>query len=117
MLELRTSLAQLTARDVTEQRRLMRELDAQRRLLQTIYDCVPAACILFDADGTILAANPLVESVCSLTASEMVGRKGFEGFGTPGPLGFPVNRAVLTGQIEQKVYCEKKREAQEVYVR
>src|SRR5260370_10932275 len=116
MLELRTSLAQLTARDVTEQRRLMRELDAQRRLLQTINDCVPAACVLFDADGTILAANPLVDHVFSLGGSEIVGRKAFEVFGNPGPSGCPLARAFLTGQIEQPVSCVKNRAGHEVYV-
>jgi PAS domain S-box-containing protein len=108
--------AQLTARDVTEERRLLRELDAQRRLLQTIYDCIPAACILFDGDGTILAANPRVENVCPLVSSELVGRNAFDVFGNPGPSGCPVTRAFLTGQNEQQVSRLPNRAGNTVYV-
>ena len=108
--------AQLTARDVTEEQRLLRELDSQRRVLQTIYDCVPAACILFDGDGTILAANPLVDNVCSLSASEIVGRNAFDVFGDPGPSGCPVTRCFLTGQIEQQVSSVQNRAGHTIYV-
>ena len=108
--------AQLTARDVTDERRLLRELDSQRRVLQTIYDCVPAACILFDGDGTILAANPLVEGVCLLSASEILGRNAFDVFGNPGPSGCPVTRAFLTGQVEQQVSSMQNRAGQTIYV-
>lgn len=108
--------AQLAARDVTDERRLVRELDAQRRLLQTLYHCVPAACILFDRDGTILSANPLVESVCPLTASEITGRNAYDVFGNPGPTGCPVTRAFLTGHTEQQVSRVQNRAGQTVYV-
>lgn len=104
------------ARDVTEERRLLREFDDQRRLLQMIYECVPAAYVLFDRDGTILAANPLVERVCATTAAEMIGRNAFDVFGNPGPARCPVTRAFLTGQVEQQVSWLKNRADQKIYV-
>lgn len=108
--------AQMLARDVTEERRLVRELDAERRLLQALYDCIPAACILFDRDGTILSANPLVQNVSTFAADELVGRNAFEVFGDPGPQGCPVTRAFLTASTEQQVSRMTNRSGKSVYV-
>ncbi len=108
--------AQGVARDVTEERQLTRELDAQRRLVQSIYEHVPAACILFDRDGTILAANPLAENVCPASAAEMVGRSAFDVFGNPGPQGCPVTRSFLTGRTEHQVSLVRNRAGHPVYV-
>ena len=107
---------QAVARDVTDQRRMLREFDEQRRLIETMYRCVPSACILFDRAGTILAANPVVERVCPATAAEMVGRNASEIFGDPGPAGCPVTRAFLTGLVEQQVSWLTNRAGQRVYV-
>jgi len=107
---------QIVARDITEERRLLRELHAERQLLQTIYRCVPAGCILFDRDGTILAANPLVERVAPIGAAEMLGRNVIDIFGNPGPSGCPVTRAFLSGRIEQQVSWLHNRAGQKVYV-
>jgi PAS domain S-box-containing protein len=106
--------AQVIARDVTAERDLAGDLNAQRRILQTVFDRIPAACILFAADGTILAANPLVETVCEATASEIVGRNAFDVFGNPGPEGCPVTRAFQTKRVEQQVSWLKNRRGQAV---
>jgi len=108
--------AQAIARDVTEEHRLMRELDAERRLLQAMFECVPAACILFDGDGTILAANSRLELVCSASASEIVARNALEVFGDVGPAQCPVTRAFMTGHIEQQVSLMRNRAGDGVYV-
>lgn len=108
--------AQAVARDVTERRKLVRELGENRRLLKTIFDHVPAACILFEADGTISAANPLVERVSSATAAEMLGKNANDVFGNPGPIGCPVTRAFLTGGVEQQVSWMTNRRGDRVYV-
>lgn len=115
--------AQAIAHDVTQERQLVRDLETQRRqleaersLLQMLYDCVPAACILFDRDGTIRAANALVDKVCPILATEMVGRNAIEVFGNPGAEGSPVTRAFSTGQIEQQVSLMTDREGEARYV-
>jgi len=87
-----------------------------RQLLQTFFDHIPAACILFEADGTISAANPLVDSVCESTPAELIGRNAIEVFGNPGPIGCPVTRAFLTGRVEQQVSWMKNRKGERVYV-
>lgn len=108
--------AQGVARDVTEERKLTRELEAQRRLLQSIYEHIPAACVLFDSSGTILAANPLVEQVCPQTAEEMVGKNAYDVFGDPGQGGCPVTRAFLTGRTQHQLSLVENRAGQPVYV-
>lgn len=108
--------AQMLARDVTDERRIVRELDAERRLLQTVFDHVPAACILFRRDGTILSANPRVEHVCAFTAPELVGRNALEVFGDPGAAACPVTRAFLTGATEQQVSRLQNRAGTSIYV-
>ncbi len=107
---------QAIARDVTEERRLFRDLEAQRRMLQTIYDCVPAAYILFGRDGTIVSANARVDRVCPASADDMIGRAATDVFGDPGPAGCPVTRAFLTGDIEQQVSWVENRAGQRRYV-
>jgi len=107
---------QAIARDVTEEHRLVRELDAERRLLQMIYECVPAACVLFDSDGTILAANPLVERVSPVCAAEIIGRNALEVFGDLSPARSPVTRAFMTGRIEQQTSRVRNRAGETVYV-
>ena len=108
--------AQILARDVTERQKLMRELGSNRSLLQMIFDHVPAACIVFEADGTISAANPLVASVCPHTATELVGKQASTVLGDPGPTRCPVTRAFLSGAIEQQVSWMINREGRRVYV-
>jgi len=107
---------QAIARDVTEERRLVQELDAERRLLQMIYECVPAACILFDGDGTIVAANPLVERVSTVSAAEIIGRNALDVFGDLAPARCPVTRAFMTGRIEQQTSRVRNRAGETVYV-
>jgi len=77
--------------------------DQNRQFLQTFFDHIPAACILFEADGTISAANLLVDTVCESTPAELIGKNAVEVFGNPGPTGCPVTRAFLTGRVEQQV--------------
>ncbi len=109
--------AQGLARDVTLERQLAGELERQRRMLQTVFDSVPAACILFEADLRIVAANPLVEHVCATSAAEMVGRLASEVFGDhAGPEGCPVVRALRSGRVEQQVSFVENRQGQRVYV-
>jgi len=45
--------AQAVVRDVTVERQLASALEQQRRTLHVIFDSIPAACILFEADATI----------------------------------------------------------------
>jgi PAS domain S-box-containing protein len=107
---------QAVLRDVTCERHLVRELASERQLLQTIYQCVPAACILFDREGTILSANARVDGVCHATATEMIGKNAFDVFGDPGPAGCPVTRSFMTGQVEQQVSRVQNRAGETVYV-
>jgi uncharacterized protein (TIGR02266 family) len=88
----------------------------RQEVLQTFFDHTPAACILFEADGTISAANPLVEKVCPVSRDEMIGRNAVEVFGHPGPAGCPVMRAFLTGRVEQQVSCGSNKRGERVYV-
>lgn len=108
--------AQALARDVTDQRKLIQDLAENRALLMAIFDHVPAACIVFEADGTISAANPLVESVCPFTAHELVGKKATDVFGDPGPVGCPVTRAFQMGTVEQQVSWMTNRAGRRTYV-
>jgi PAS domain S-box-containing protein len=108
--------AQAILRDVTVERLLARELERQRVTLQTIFDSVPAACILFEADGTIAAANPLVEQVTHASAEEMIGKNAIDVFGSHGPEDCPVTRAIQTGKIEQQVSWVENKRHERVYV-
>ncbi len=108
--------AQAIARDVTGQRQLVRSLDEQRRALQVIFDGIPAACILFESSGRISAANPLVASVCHVTAAEMLGRDATAVFGNPGPTGCPVTRSFMTAKVEQQVSWMTNKLGQHVFV-
>jgi uncharacterized protein (TIGR02266 family) len=78
-------------------------------------DRIPAACLLVDSSRRIVAANPLVERICPSTATEIVGRTMTEVFGDSGP-GCPVERAFVTGQIEQQVTWRTNRAGQRVYI-
>ena len=108
--------AQVIARDVTAERNLDGDLSEQRRLLQTVFDRIPAACILFEADGTIVAANPLVEGVCHASAAEIIGRRVSEVFGDGGSESCPVTRAARSKRVEQQVSWMTNRQGQAVYV-
>lgn len=108
--------AQGLTRDVTDRRKLIQDLAESRALLKAIFDHVPAACIVFEADGTISAANPLVESVCPFTAHELVGKNATDMFGDPGPVGCPVTRAFQTGAVEQQVSWFTNRAGRRTYV-
>jgi uncharacterized protein (TIGR02266 family) len=92
---------QALARDVSAERELARELNQQRQSLQTLFDRIPAACILYDEQRNVVATNPLVESVC--------------GAGPPAASG-AVTRAFLTGRIEQQVSWMTNRAGQRVYL-
>ncbi len=108
--------AQAIVRDVTVERVLALELERQRRTLQTIFDSVPAACILYESDGTISAANPLVERVCRHAAAEIIGRGDVEVFGRRREDVCPVTRAFRSGRTEQEVSWVENRLGQRVYV-
>jgi uncharacterized protein (TIGR02266 family) len=108
--------AQLIARDLTERRALEEELDTQRRTLRMIFENVPAACILFERDGTISAANHLVERVLPTTAEQVIGRKATELFGGSARQPWPAARAFLSGKIEQDVVYGANRAGEPVYV-
>ncbi len=107
--------AQAIIRDVTVERVLAVELERQRRMLQTIFDSVPAACILVEADGTIAAANPPVERVSPLAAAEMIGRNVGDVFGS-GDADTPIQRAFRSGRPEQQVSWLENRRKERVYV-
>lgn len=104
------------ARDVTRQKGLEDELRLQNATLAATFDSVPAACLLFGKDGTILLANRLVENVCEWTAEEVRGRNAFDVFGNPGPVGCPVTRSFQTSAFEQQVSRVKNRRGQDVFV-
>ncbi|HEX9103461.1 MAG TPA: PAS domain-containing protein, partial [Polyangia bacterium] len=108
--------AQVVARDVAAERPLAGDRDEERRFLQTLFDRIPAACILFDGDGTILAANPLVEGVCAAGAAEIIGKKLADVFGDVDPDGCPVTRTLRSRRVEQQVSWMTNRRGQAVYV-
>lgn len=87
----------------TDPATLEEQLRLRNATLKTTFDAVPAACLLFASDGTILLANPQVENACPYSASELLGRNAFEVFGNPGPAACPVTRAFATRRLEQQV--------------
>jgi len=94
--------AQLIARDVTA--------------LQTVFDRIPAACVLYESDGTIVAANPLVDGVCAAGASAIIGKKLGEVFGGADAETCPVRRALATRRVEQQVSWMTNKSGKAVYV-
>ncbi len=95
---------------------LRAELDAERRTLQLLFEHVPAACLVFEPDGTISRAGGPVDKCCPAPAAALVGRKAAEVFGDPGPAGCPVTRAFLTGRTEQQVSRVRDAAGRQVYV-
>ena len=92
---------QVIARDVTERRSMEREIETQRRTLGLIFENVPAACLLFERDGTIVAANHLLEALCGCPAKSAIGRKATEVFVNSGD--WPASQALLSGTMEEDV--------------
>ncbi len=95
---------------------LRAELDAERRTLQLLFEHVPAACLVFEPDGTISRAGGPVDKCCPAPAAALVGRKAAEVFGDPGPAGCPVTRAFLTGRTVQQVSRVRDAAGRQVYV-
>lgn len=108
--------AQISARDVTEERNLVRELDAQRRDLQTVHDAMPAACLLLEPSGAILRANARVQELCSAASEELVGRHAAQLFGDPEGDGFPLHRTLQDGEVQQKVSSLRTPDGSKTYV-
>ncbi|MCE5200642.1 MAG: PAS domain S-box protein [Armatimonadota bacterium] len=50
-------------RDISERKRIMANLDAERRRLRSVIDALPVAVIIADADGSILEANEQIEVI------------------------------------------------------
>lgn len=106
--------AQAIARDVTAERRLAGEMNQQRRLLQSVFDALPAACIVVDRDDVIVAANATVDRVCPHGAADLVGKKRSERFGDTAD--DPVARAFAGGRVEQSLSWAQNRAGQRVCV-
>ena len=107
---------QAIARDITERKRFEDAIQQQNATLGATFDAIPAAAILFAADGTILLANRRVEHVTEWTAAEVLGKNAFDVFGNPGPPGCPVTRAFLTRRFEQQISTVRNRKGDEVHV-
>jgi PAS domain S-box-containing protein len=70
------SLSRLLERVTTDFEAKTRQLDAQRRLLQTVMDAVPALIFALDPDGTVLAGNTRAVADAGLASvDEVVGRR------------------------------------------
>src|SRR4029077_2634383 len=65
---------------------LVDQLDRERRMMQAILRHSPVGVMLEDADGRIVYANPEVESIYNLQASEMPGRKPAEIYSAAGAI-------------------------------
>lgn len=92
---------------------MARALSSER---QALVDHIPAASILYDGDGTIVAANPLVEGVCAIAAADLVGKRLGDLFADAGSEACPVTRALRSGRVEQQVAWITNRRGQAVYV-
>ncbi len=63
-----------STRSIKQRKRIQRELQRERNLLQNIFDTSPAAILVFDAHGTITFANTRAEQVLGRSVDKITGR-------------------------------------------
>ncbi len=80
---------------------LVDALDRERRMMNAILRHSPVGVMLEGADGRIVYANPEIESIYSLQASEMPGRKPDEIYAAAGAI--PGEEADSDGTIELRM--------------
>ena len=80
---------------------LVDALDRERRMMNAILRHSPVGVMLEDAAGRIVYANPEIESIYSLQASEMPGRKPDEVYAAAGAT--PSEEADADGTLELKM--------------
>ena len=80
---------------------LVDALDRERRMMNAILRHSPVGVMLEDAGGRIVYANPEIESIYSLQASEMPGRKPDEVYAAAGAT--PADEADAEGTIELRI--------------
>jgi two-component system phosphate regulon sensor histidine kinase PhoR len=80
---------------------LVDALDRERRMMNAILRHSPVGVMLEDAGGRIVYANPEIESIYSLQASEMPGRKPDEVYAAAGAI--PAEDADSDGTLELRM--------------
>ena len=80
---------------------LVDALDRERRMMNAILRHSPVGVMLEDAGGRIVYANPEIEAIYSLQASEMPGRKPDEVFAAAGAT--PADEADAEGTMELRM--------------
>ncbi|HYL07656.1 MAG TPA: GAF domain-containing protein, partial [Candidatus Udaeobacter sp.] len=80
---------------------LVDALDRERRMMNAILRHSPVGVMLEDADGRIVYANPEVEAIYSLQASEMPGRRPDEIYAAAGAT--PAESGDMDGTIELRM--------------
>ncbi len=68
----------VAVQDVTEQVRVLEELQESRRQLRDIIEFLPDATLVVDRDGRVIAWNRAIESMTGIKAEEMIGRGDYE---------------------------------------
>ena len=66
------------SRDITERKKRDRELAAHRSRLEAIFRSVKDAIITIDPDFRVIEANVHTETICGLTAAQMVGKPFYD---------------------------------------
>jgi PAS domain S-box-containing protein len=71
-----------TVEDITERRRAEEAIEAERRRLTEILECLPDATMVVDASGTVIAWNPAMAELTGIAPGDMIG-KGDQEYSIP----------------------------------
>jgi PAS domain S-box-containing protein len=70
----------LVVADLTETKKLQKELESERQFLHKIYDTIKGIVVVLDSNGKIIFVNRFIEEISEYTREEIIGKDWFEIF-------------------------------------